>query len=129
MLHPDVLEFIRGSIKSVWGLEILLLLKAKADQAWSADEIVRELRASTTLVTENLSVLETCGLLARTEDGRWSFAPAAPVLNELTERLEAAYRERPVGVIKAIASAPNDKLQTFADAFRLTPDRPKGDPR
>jgi hypothetical protein len=42
-------------------------------------------------------------------------------LGRLCEALERAYRERPVAVINAIAS-PRDRMQSFADAFRLKDD-------
>jgi len=83
---------------------------------------VGELRASPTLVTDNLAVFERGGLVVADEEGRFSYRPASPVLASLCDQLEAAYRERPVKVINAIV-APADKLQTLADAFRIRGDR------
>ena len=42
----------------------------------------------------------------------------ASVLARLCDSLEEAYRERPVSVINTIVS-PTDRMQSFADAFRL----------
>lgn len=85
---------------------------------------MRELRASSTLVKQGLAAFEAVGLLSRNDDGRWAYAPASPVLDELCQSLERAYRERPVAVVNAIATSPDEKLQTFSDAFRF-----KGKPK
>ena len=121
MLDPDLLTFIHSSIRSVWALEVLLLLRRERERAWTADTLARELRANERLVSEVLGDLQTSGLVA-CEVGGCAYAPAAPVLDELCGRLEAVYRERPVGVVKAIMAAPKDKLQIFADAFRFRND-------
>lgn len=102
---------------------MLLLLRRDRDREWSADDLVRELRASRPLVDDNLSTFEASGLVTVADDGRWRYAPAAAVLDQLCDRLEQAWRTRPATVTKAIVAAPNDKLQTFADAFRLRGDR------
>jgi hypothetical protein len=36
--------------------------------------------------------------------------------------VERHYIERPLALIKAIVSAPNEKIQSFADAFRFKKD-------
>jgi hypothetical protein len=113
--------FIRSSVRSVWALELLLLLKRTPDREWAADALVRELRASDTVVSDALSHFETTGLVRRGEGG-YAYAPVSPVLAECCDALERLYRERPVAVVNLIAST-RSKLQSFADAFRL-----KGEP-
>ena len=117
-VEQDLLAFIREHVRSVWALELLLLLRRTPDRVWSPDELVRELRASTTLVNANLPALERAGLVVLTEEGRTRYSPAAPVLAQLCDRLEEAYRQRPVAVINMIA-APADRLQGLADAFKF----------
>jgi len=117
VLDPDLLTFIQGSIRSVWSLEVLLLLRRDRDRTWSAEAVARELRANERLVSDQLPALQTAGLVSCDEDGCTYAAP--PALDGLCERLEAAYRERPGQVIKAITAGPNDKIQIFADAFRF----------
>ena len=115
----QLLEFIRAHIKSVWALEILLLLRRDAGRAWSEEEVVRELRAARGLVSTNLAILERMGLAISDEGARaFRFAPANQLLGELCAQLAAAYRERPVSIINIIA-APEDRLQQLADAFRF----------
>lgn len=113
----DFIGFVREHVRSVWAVELLLLLRRDPARCWAPDELVRELRASTSLVTDNLQRLLASGLVAP-EDGCYRYAPASPVLEDLCRRLEAAYRERPVTVINMIAR-PADPLQSLADAFRF----------
>jgi hypothetical protein len=118
----DLFGFIREQLRSVWALELLLLMRRKADRSWTLDELVSELRASHALVDDNLASFQRAGLVVAEDDGRYRFAPVAPVLTALCDQLDAAYRERPVTVINAIVSPP-DKLQSLADAFRIRGDR------
>src|SRR5688572_19638976 len=104
----ELLELIRRSVRSVWALELLLLMRRERQRSWTPDELVTELRASQTLVADNLAVLESTGLVIG-EDGRFHYAPASPFFDALCARLEEEYRLRPVAVINAIASSPNDR--------------------
>ena len=113
----DLLSFVREHVRSVWAVELLLLLRRVPERCWTPADLVRELRASTTLVNDNLRRFEQSGLVAPEADG-FRYAPASPVLEALCGRLEAAYRERPVSVINMIAR-PADPLQSLADAFKF----------
>jgi len=97
---------------------VLLLMRRDRERSWTADALARELRANERLVTDVLTDFETSGLIGCGEDG-CVYSPVSPVLDDLCRQLEAAYRERPVGVVKAIMSSPKDKLQIFSDAFRF----------
>ncbi len=125
-MDDELLIFIRGSLRSVWALELLLLLRRDRRRSWGVGELVQEMRASTPVVNESLQALQTAGLTSGTADGRFSYAPASLALDEICGRLEAAYKQKPVSVVNAIVSAPKNNLQTFADAFRI---KGKGDPQ
>jgi hypothetical protein len=114
---PEFQSFVREHIRSVWGVELLLLLRRDPSRRWSTEGLVSELRASTPLVADNLKRFEQSGLVAPEADG-FRYAPASPVLDELCAKLEAAYRERPVAIINMIAK-PADPLQSLADAFKF----------
>lgn len=120
MLDADLLAFIRTAIRSIWALELLLLMRQSPEQARSVDDLVLALRATPTLMRGCLAQLESAGLVAVDEHGRWRYAPISPEHEKSAADLEAAYAERPVAVINAIASQPNDRLKNFADAFRIT---------
>jgi hypothetical protein len=108
-------------VRSVWALELLLILKRDPARRWTREELVRELRASDALVRDNLEIFESIGL-ALPEDGRYRYAPASPVLAALCDRLETVYRQKPVSVINAIAGSAKDRLQSLANAFKLRDD-------
>lgn len=118
MSDEDLAAFVREHVRSVWALELLLLLRKDAARSWPPTELVRELRGSAGLVADNLTRFERGGIAVRDGQGCWRYAPAAEVVARLCDRLEAVYRERPVSVINLIA-APRDPLQTFADAFKF----------
>jgi hypothetical protein len=115
--EPDLVSFTGQHVRSVWALELLLLLRRDPGRSWSPTDLVRELRASTGLVADNLQRFVTSGLVAP-EGGGFRYAPASPVLDRLCLELEAAYRERPVAIINLIAKPP-DPLQSLADAFKF----------
>ncbi len=120
--QPELAAFVREHVRSVWAVELLLLLKRDRDRAWAAADLVRELRASTLLVNDNLQRFERGGLVMREEGDAWRYAPAIPMLAQLADQLEAAYRERPVTIINLIARPP-DPVQGLADAFKFRGDK------
>jgi hypothetical protein len=114
----EIFAFVRTSVRSVWALELLLLLRRDPQRAWRSDELVRELRSSPAIVQEELTALRTARLVGEA-DGCFRYQPLAPALDALVNGLQTAYAARPMAVVKAIMAAPNDKLRIFSDAFRL----------
>lgn len=119
MLESDLLSFVKSSIRSTWALEMLLLLRGQPSRLFQRDEIVLELRATRTLIANCATQLQDAGLIVCEGDEGCRYGPASPALEQLCEELAAAYTERPVTVINAIVSTPNDRLKSFADAFRF----------
>jgi hypothetical protein len=119
LLSASLLEFIHGAVRSVWAVELLLILRREPDRAWTADELVRELRGSAALVADNLAGFMVSGLVQETERGRFIYRPASPVLAELCDELEKEYRRRPVTVVQAIVARTTNHVQNLADAFRF----------
>lgn len=119
VLDSEILTFIKGSIRSTWALELLLLLRKNAPRAYAPAELVRELRGTAMLIDACLQQLLAVGLVAAENEGAYRYNPATPALDQLCVDLENAYRERPVAVINAIVASPNERLRTFADAFRF----------
>ena len=117
--ETEIGQFIRTYVPSVWALELLLLLRADPARRWSPAELLKELRASTNLVNENLARFYAQGL-ALQDDAGWHFAPANPHLEALAAELAALYRERPMHTIGLIARP--DPLRALADAFRIKRD-------
>jgi hypothetical protein len=121
-MDDELREFLRHSIRSVWNIELLLWLNQHASRSWSPDDLVRELRASDLVVSQGITSLQQAGLIAADASGSYRYTPASSALDHLVQQLQRTYRERPSVVTRALFSAPNDKLATFADAFRLKKD-------
>jgi hypothetical protein len=120
VLSDEVLSFLRRFIKSVWALELLLLMRRQAPRAWSVEGLTAELRGSTLLVSDILAGFVAAGLVKEAA-GLYAYQPGRD-LDRLVERLAAAAAAHPGAVATAIRSAPSDKIQTFADAFKLWKD-------
>lgn len=117
-IDDEVLTLIRRSIRSIWTLELLLLLRRDRAREWRESDLVRELRGSTATVRNSLAELGAAGLTGVRPDGT-VYVPCGGALDEVAGRLALAYEQTPAAVIKAIVTAPDDRIQTFADAFRL----------
>lgn len=118
-IEDDVVALIRSSIRSVWALELLILLRKDRRREWAERELVRELRGSLALVRDGISALTAGGLVGAGAVNTIVYRPRTLALDQAAGRLSRAYEQTPVAVMKAIAAAPDDRIQTFADAFRF----------
>ena len=118
----DVAGFISGAFRSIWALELVLLLKGDADRSWRRDELVAALRASTLVVDGGIDALMSAGLVIALDDGMVRYAPASRSLAMLVDSTEQLYAQRPDWVRRLIVLSGNDRLNAFADAFRLRKD-------
>jgi hypothetical protein len=118
LTDDEIYLFIQQSIASVWALELLLLLRRTEPRAWAEPELVRELRSSDTIVRDALARFSTLGLVMECEC-RHQYRPASGELGGVVDEIARIYAAKPVSVVKAIMSAPNEKLRIFSDAFRL----------
>jgi len=114
-----MMDFIRASLKSVWALELLLLMRKCSGRGWTVAELTRELRASELLVYNILREFVETGLVVETAPEIFEYRAATHALDLLVNSLAGIYAERPVRVIEAIVNAPNQNIQVFADAFNL----------
>jgi hypothetical protein len=115
----EVAGFIRSSFRSVWSLEVLLLLK-REPRSWTAPELVAALRASDLIVAQSLEALAAAGLVALEPGAGASYRPV-PTLARLADETESLYARSPDAVRRLIVGAPSG-LAAFADAFRLRRD-------
>lgn len=119
MIDDELLSFISKAIPSVWALELLLLLHGDRTREWTANELVRELRGSNSIVAEGLSALSAAGLVGQNPAGAYAYQPKTVQGDELTAQLAETYASRPAAVVKAILSAPHPKIHIFANAFQF----------
>jgi hypothetical protein len=122
MLPVGVDRFLRGTVRSIWQLELLLLLHRQRARLWTADELVRDLRASMLIVGDALDTLQKAGLVSRNANDQYQYWPITPELDHLIDEVAAAYAGSPVAVTEAILSAPSSSVRTFADAFKIKKD-------
>lgn len=120
-MDSQILDFIRSSVKTVWSLELLLFMRRNAKRSWTPDELVRELRSSRTIVAETIAVYVQGGIVREEETG-FRYGPATVELDWVVEQLAGEYAERPTAVVNAIVEAQSNKLQDFANAFRIKRD-------
>jgi hypothetical protein len=116
--REQLAEFIRSNFRSVWSLELLLLLK-REQRPWTVGEIVAVLRASELVVTKCILELTAAGLVSPEAGEMVRFLPAGEDLRSLVEEAEALYAKQPDAVRRLIvASSSGFSLTDFANAFR-----------
>jgi hypothetical protein len=116
----ELKKFIAQNIESLAQLETLLRLHRDPQRQWTADELARELYISADMCRGICIDLERRRLAVRGDAPQsWRYPAADPEVDLLVEQLAQTYRERRVAVVTAIYSTPVNKVQTFADAFRL----------
>jgi hypothetical protein len=125
-LSSRLKRFIADHIDSVMQLELLLLLRERSDQAWSAEGLAQECRVESIWVDGHLRSMVSAGLAMSfdTTPPTYRYAPKTPELTDTVDELARAYADRRVTVIGLIFAKPTDKIRSFADAFRLRKDRP-----
>lgn len=119
MKEAEILEFVRSSIGSVWALEVLTLVRREPKRAWQFDELVRELRSSPAAIASASELLGRAGLIANVDDHACRYEPTTPALDEIGELVQKIYATKPATVIGAIFESSDEKLRTFAAAFKF----------
>lgn len=115
----ELLSFIRDTFRSVWAIELLLLLKKAPQRQWTTAELVSELRASEHIVTTFGESLVAAGMVVVDGAGAYRYGPAGKPLAKLADETEALYARRPDAVRRMIVASPSGELDAFAAAFRL----------
>jgi hypothetical protein len=113
----ELLRFIGSSFRSVWALELLLLVKGEP-RLWTRDELVSALRASELVVNKVIDELVAGGLLSIEGDGA-RYMPVSDDIARHVKQVEKLYSARPDAVRRAIVSTTASGATAFADAFKL----------
>lgn len=117
MIPEHIIAFIRSAIRSIWGLEALLLMRAAPDRSWTAEGLTAALRGAVPLAEAILEGFVAAHITVREEDGSYRYAPDART-KALVDELVQIQAATPLAVAKAILLG-NDKVQTFVDAFKF----------
>ena len=118
--EDDLFRFIGSSFRSVWALELLLLLKRER-RAWDRRELISTLRASELVVNKALDELVAGGLVSLDGEGA-SYMPASDDLACRIDQVASLYAAKPDAVRREIVSASASGATAFANAFRLRKD-------
>jgi hypothetical protein len=116
----ELLRFVGSSFRSVWALELLLILKRER-RPWPHAELVEKTRSSDLVVTKALDGLVSAGLAVDEDEGAM-YMPINEDVARCVDQLEQLYATRPDAVRRAIVAATASGSTAFADAFRLRKD-------
>ena len=120
MLDPDLINFVRHSLRSVWALEVLLFIRRHSPEPVGYGTIVRELRATPALVRRIVEQLVAEHLVVPEGAESVRFRASTTSLERMCDLVDAASRDRPIALRDAIIGNPDAKLKNFSDAFRFT---------
>ncbi len=126
MTDPDFPQelrtFIQNAIPNMEAAEILLLLARERHAALGIEAIVDGLKPTaveSVQARRYLAVFQERGLIAQAEDGAYRYSPDSEALEQVVRGLAKAYNERPVTLVRLIYTLRDEKIRSFADAFRL----------
>lgn len=110
-------RFIHRYVTSVEQIEVMLVLHANPQRAWSVAEISAIVRTNENSIAARLENLKRSGFCTgdRTLGYRYD---APPGLDTMVSELQREYGLRRFSVIEMVFSHP-ESAQSFADAFRL----------
>jgi hypothetical protein len=116
-------RFLHAVVPSVDAAELLLLIRRERERWWSAQEAADALTPtgplSESVVARHFGAFQAGGLVALGPDKRAQYRPGHSGLEAHVAKLDQAYRERPVTLIRVIYALRDSSIQSFADAFRL----------
>ena len=112
--------FIAQHIESLAQMEAVLSMRQDPSRQWDAGELAQKLYITADMCTAMVADLERRGFVRRVDESdRYRYHAADADADRLLGDLGKLYQERRVAVITEIYSKPVNKVQTFADAFRL----------
>lgn len=120
-IPDDIRRFVHETFDSVVKLEILLLLRATPGSFYTPDDVAGALQASRDMMHTPLRDLAGRRLL-RPNDASppaYCYAPADESLQTKVDAVAELYRVRRAAMVSLIYSQPVDRMQSFADAFKL----------
>lgn len=119
-IPPEVQEFIFEYIDSIDQLDVMLLLRAQRDRAWTAQEVSAELRTNPGSAAHRLASLAALGLLQveNASPPSYRYSPATPQLERVVSELAEVCRVRRHKVYELIFSSLK-AARKFLNAFTV----------
>ena len=106
----DFCAFVQAAIPALEAAELLLCVAARPDVWWDRAQPGAERYVET---------LAAHGFVENGSDGRFRYRVPNEALASHVRTLARAYEERPVTLIRMIYALRDNKIKTFADAFKL----------
>lgn len=121
ILPRHIERFLEDHIASVDQLELLVLLFNSPQTAWTAAAAGQIVHCPTQKAETYLQALAGQGFLAAGDapGGSYRYDPRDSARDQAVRDMVDFYRERPVSVIRRVYEPRVDKVQAFADAFKL----------
>ena len=116
----ELLSFVGASFRSVWALELILLLRSER-RAWPRAELVAALRASELVVNNALEALVAAGMASVDQHGA-TYLPGNAHIRDFLAAPARRSPDRPNAVRRTIVAASASSATAFADAFKLRKD-------
>lgn len=115
---PQIKDFIKQHVKSVWQLEVLLFVR-DVNRPVTAAEVAAALYLRPEAISNALASYAKRGILQ--SDGKvpaaYDYAPKESELGDQIDQTAKAYSERRFAIINLIFRNP---VQSFSDAFKIS---------
>ena len=126
MTDPDfpaeLRSFIRDYIPDIDAAELLLLLARNPARSYDFPAVLKEVQPTIipeTTARRHLALFREHGLVAGVGEDAYRYAPGSAKLEELVRALTKVYNERPVTLVRVIYALKDEKIRSFAEAFKL----------
>lgn len=117
-IPPRVRDFLLAHVDSIELLEVLLVLAAQPNTAFTTVEVSDHLRTAPSSAANRLTRLRDHRLVDVLPGDRYRLR-ADPETAETIRQMAAAYRDFRVSVVTLIYSRPSDVVRVFTNAFVL----------
>jgi len=114
----EIQRFISDYIQTLEQLEVLLLVAALPDRAWTVDGVFQVVQTNREVVQARLDEFVGRGLM-HVAAGEYRYAPQTPELARQVAATSEFYKLRRHTMVEFIYSRPDDELRNFSDAFRF----------
>ena len=121
-LSGELRDFLKGRVSSADQIEIVVLLHASPERAWTATEVAGALRMAPESTAMRLFLLASGGLIVFEPSGvpRYRYVAADAATDRLMQELVDAYDQNRAEVLEAMSvPVESDPIRSFADAFKL----------